>query len=457
MKKLHKPLLLSACGVFLFAQGQLLAQTPPMEKNFGYGMQFLRANRFRDAAYYLELSLKSNPDNPDTLYTLAVCRQRLGEKDKAMELYKKVIFAVPNKPAGNMAIDAMRALDPAWVQEHVKTVHVENGIVSTRNGMVRSNEGTTMSLGELKEGLNPRGHVRTPRMVPASTTPLPATTSQSSESAVSSDDKLPTESRIRFQAARAEGIMLQAYINNRPLMMKFDTGAPGISIGVEQLRQLGIQPPSGKPDGYTGGSSNNAQIAFWTMPAEVKVENIVRHNIMLKVLESSSSSPLLGQTFFKDFDYTIDQSAGIIDFKLKGREVGANRNAYEVPFEFATHGNRIMVTLEINGRPKKVIFDTGNTACALAFGGMKQLKEVGLDVPADARTERHVGVSGEGTSKVFNVRKVKLGPIERYDVEVSVNDQETGVEAPFLGQPFWQGWQYKIDMQRRVIEFVRRG
>lgn len=481
MLKLRKSLFLSACGVLLFAgsqlshpyilpaqaqysqtrpqqatQSQMQSQPAAMDANLTAGLQYLRANRFKEAIYYIDASLKTNPENPDAIYTLAVCKQRMGDKDRAMELYKKVIFAVPNKPAGNMAIDAMRALDPGWVQEHVKTVHVENGIVSTRNGMVRTNEGATISLGELKEGLNPRGQIRTPRMVPAATTPVPRNSTGTAAAITSSNDDLPNESRVRFERDKSD-IVLNVYINNRPIEMVFDTGAPGICIGKSQLQAIGITPPSGPPDGTTGGSSNNNSVNAWRIRADVKVENIIRRNTEIIVLEHNSAAPLLGQTFFKDFDYTIDQSAGVIDFKLKGRQTAVDRNAYQVPFQFASEGNRIYVDVEINGHKKKAIFDTGNTACALSFSGKSQLTELGINIPIDARNESHSGVSGSGNTKVFPVRKVKLGPIERYDMDISVNDSESGAEAPLLGQPFWQGWQYKIDMQRRVIEFVRRG
>jgi len=105
-----------------------------------------------------------------------------------------------------------------------------------------------------------------------------------------------------------------------------------------------------------------------------------------------------------------------------------------------------------------VIFDTGNTASACTFRSFGEADAFGLKVPEDAIRRRHSGVTGGGNSLVFPVRRLKLGPIDRANVDVSVNE---GVPnnfemLPLLGQPFWQGYEYTIDMKKHLIYFVRR-
>ncbi|HNB18746.1 MAG TPA: hypothetical protein PLC15_25395, partial [Candidatus Obscuribacter sp.] len=80
----------------------------------------------------------------------------------------------------------------------------------------------------------------------------------------------------------------------------------------------------------------------------------------------------------------------------------------------------------------------------------------GITLPTDLKTTSMRGVSGSGYCKVFTIHKLRLGPIERQDVEATVNERESALEAPLLGQPFWADWQYTIDMKRKMIEFVRR-
>jgi hypothetical protein len=80
-------------------------------------------------------------------------------------------------------------------------------------------------------------------------------------------------------------------------------------------------------------------------------------------------------------------------------------------------------------------------------------------VPEDAKFSHHTGVNGSGLAKVFTVRRLKLGPIDRSDVWVSVNldtSDSSSICAPLLGQPFWLGYEYTIDMKKKLIHFVRR-
>lgn len=401
------------------------AQTDP---NVQRGVQCLQLRRYRDSVYYLKPYCERNPQDNQAAYYLALAQEHLGSNTLAGDLYKKIVLANPNGPFAMASINSLKRLDPQWLASNLTAYQIKDG------------KKTTVPL---VPGLSAKTPVK------------PLASSSTSSTGGNSGDKLPREARIRFEQG-TRGVKVNVLVNNRPVEMIFDTGAPGICISRDQLSALGIRPPEGPYKGMTGGSANSTSVKYWTMQANVTVGAIERKNIELVVLESNSDLPLLGQTFFKDFDYTVDQSAGILDFTLKKGGGEVNRAAYQVPFDFKDGGNRILVRLEVNDQPITTIFDTGNTASALSFSGRNQLKELGITVPDDARTAKHTGITGAGNCKLFNVRKIKLGPIERFDMEVSVNDQESGAEAPILGQPFWTDWQYSINMQRKVIEFVRR-
>jgi len=179
------------------------------------------------------------------------------------------------------------------------------------------------------------------------------------------------------------------------------------------------------------------------------------------VMEEDHSNPLLGQTFFHNYDTSIDDSSGQILFRQ--RALAANQGlsgaAISVPFEFRSEGSRIIVQTEVNGKSFPMIFDTGNTANACSFMSAAQAEKAGVKVPADAVITTHHGVNGAGQAKSFQIRSLKLGPIEKRDVWVSVNletEDANSIEAPLLGQPFWQGYEYSIDRKKRLIHFVRR-
>ncbi len=274
------------------------------------------------------------------------------------------------------------------------------------------------------------------------------------------DPTLPSECRIPFINS-SRGIYLDTYINGRPLKMQFDTGAPNVVLGKNHLKELGITSPTGKPDGATGGSASGTAVPFWMVPATIKVGPIEKRDMKVMVMEYDQTSPLLGQTFFKNFDCTIDQTAGQINFRQKAISAKQTLSgaAVSVPFHFVEGGNRVMVEVEVNGKAMPMIFDSGNTASACSFMTVGQAERAGIKIPEDARLSQHMGVNGMGMSKVFPIRRLRLGPIDRSDIWVSVNMGMTdskAIEAPLLGQPFWYGYEYTIDMKKKLIHFVRR-
>jgi predicted aspartyl protease len=155
------------------------------------------------------------------------------------------------------------------------------------------------------------------------------------------------------------------------------------------------------------------------------------------------------------FEYTIDPGAKRIHFKQRGYNTGANRNAYEVPYTFRQAGSRIIVNVENNGKANPCMFDTGNSACGIMFHSPAQALQYGVQIPDDAENVVTGGVTGQSVAKSFTVRRAKLGPIDRTDLPVTVSNTGS-TELPLLGQPFWQGFEYTINHQKKVIEFVRR-
>ena len=104
----------------------------------------------------------------------------------------------------------------------------------------------------------------------------------------------------------------------------------------------------------------------------------------------------------------------------------------------------------------KALFDTGNTASALAFFSSAQAAEFGLKVPDDADVAINTGITGSAAVRRFTVGRMRLGAIERTDVPVTVGEAHGAVDLPLLGVPFWQGYEYTIDKEKGLIQFVRR-
>lgn len=373
--------------------------------------------QYREALPILEQQVKTNPANAYAAYYAALAYQQLGNINSAKYYYKMVVAVSPTSQIGGYAKTILFKIDPDF----------SSSASSTSSSASSSRGGTSVG----------------------------STRSVTASSTTAIDPRLPKECDVRCRKERGS-VVVTPTLNGRPIDMVFDTGAPGIVLGREQLESLGIKAPTGKPAGVTGGSSNTDEINYWVMTATVKLGPIEKE-MPIEILETNHSQPLFGQTFFKEFDYTIDQGGGSIHFRQKGLgSAGKDRNAYSVPFEFRKAGNRIIVTVEINGRPGKAMFDTGNSANAICFTSDKQARKFGVTVPEDARISYHSGVSGGGQVKIFTVGHIRMGPIDVSNVECSVNQDGDDDELPLLGEPFWKNYQYTIDMNTKQIHFVRR-
>ena len=370
--------------------------------------------QYREALPILEGQVKANPADAYAAYYAALAYQQLGNMNSARYYYKIVAAVSPTSQIGSYAKTILSKIEPGFSS---------GASASTKTAPDTGSSRTTASAG----------------------------------SSATIDPSLPKECDVRCRKEHG-AVVVTPSLNGRPIDMVFDTGAPGVVLGKEQLEALGIKATGGAATGQSGGAANSSLQDYWVMNAKVKLGPIEKE-MPIKILDTNHASPLLGQSFFKEFDYTIDQGAGNIHFRQKALGGGAkDRNAYSVPFEFLgeKYGNRIVVTIEINGRPARVMFDTGNSANALKFHTPRQVEKYGLKIPDDAEIGYTTGVSGSGRVRIFTVGRVKLGPIDEMNVSCAVNDDGHDGTLPLLGEPFWKNYQYTIDMNTKQIHFVRR-
>jgi predicted aspartyl protease len=269
------------------------------------------------------------------------------------------------------------------------------------------------------------------------------------------DTSIPREWDVPCLRGPDGQIFVNAEVEGKPIRLLFDTGAPTCFIGKNQLEATGIPVPAGPPNSSTSGSTSTAKVPAWSLKMRIKLGPVERRVITM-VTDTNSAEPLIGQSYFGRFLYTIDSGAGRIHFKQKVLDTGDNRFATNVPFVWQEQGNRIIVEVEINGRRGKALFDTGNTASALSFFTVDQATQFGIKVPDDAEVSINTGISGSAAVKRFHVGRIRLGAIDRSDVPITVGDAHGPGDYPLLGAPFWQGYEYTINKEKRQIQFVRR-
>ncbi len=380
---------------------------------FDQALALFKQHNYEKAAPLFEKAKQSSPENADIYYYQALNFHYLRQWDKAKEAYLVVSQKFPSTQAARLSRLALYTL-----------------------GYANAHAG--------KQSSRPVNRTQ-PKVVL-----IPQEKSVSDQKQEAELAALPNLCSVNYTTA-GEELMVDVDINGHPIRMLFDTGAGGVTVGKEQLNELGLPYPQGEANGLTSGSSNKTQVPFWVIKADVRLGNIMRHSFPVYVLESNQAESLIGQEFFSCYRYSIDPASSTIRFIKNG--VGAAYNdALALPFKWET--DKMVVDVELNGKKYPMWFDTGNTACAIHLH-KEDLTALGLSIPDDATTTRTVGVTGSGLSYRFYVAKVKLGPVVSENVEVLVSDEDVG-GRPLVGRPLYSGWECTVDNTKQVIRFLRR-
>lgn len=400
------------CAIAIVALFSSAATAEP----YSEGIEFYNQRNFQRAASCFETAIARSPENTNAIYYAALTYQQLRNNPRAIELYKQLATRYPGSRGGKLAIQALQGLGAGG---------------GSGGGYSSSSASTTRSYSRSYGG-----------------------------SSSSSEDpdlaRLPAQERLHFRTEDNGGkpvLWVSGSVRSTPLDFVFDTGADHTVIGMDHLAQIGLPRPSGPPDGHSMGVGNKVSES-WIIRTDVKVGGIQRHNFPLWVSDRTGVPPLLGRNFMEPFNYTIDTSGGSI---LMTKKVTASSSGGfgvssqgGVPFR-RVRGGGVLVSVEVNGRPIDMLFDTGAQSCLFS---KKDMRDLGISIPADAEHEMTQGVGGAMPGLKFPVSRMKLGPIDKTNLPITVVEQDFG--EPLLGQSFFHDYQYTIDDQRNVIRFLRR-
>lgn len=379
----------------------LVSSLPSHSQTAADGVTLYKKGKFMEAAKVLDGVCQNPTTDPNTLYYYALSLHQTGNFDKARRAYQRCAQQYPGSPAGRMAGQALSAF----------------GVPGRSNSSGSADGGMSSS--------NP-------------------------------SDNLPETAKIYFKPDASSQMIVDAYINNRLIKMVFDTGADDCAFGKNHLRELGIAPPTGKPHFKAHGVGDGGGQDGWNIPATVKVGSIER-KMTIGVQEHLPTEPLLGQTFYQDYTYTIDRGACSITFTRKRKGApsiasssGGASDRNSIPFQKS--GNSMIVFPSVNGKTVKAIFDTGATTTVFAYDDLKAL---GIEIPDDAETTYGRGIAGNTKGVTFNIRRITLGPIDRPDFRITVLEGFSPGN-PLIGRDFLGSWQYTIDNDSKRVNFLRR-
>lgn len=256
----------------------------------------------------------------------------------------------------------------------------------------------------------------------------------------------PDEDRVALHRGHGGHLMMTAYVNGKSVEMAFDTGASGTVLSIDAWKRLGNKAPTGKPAGFAEGVGG--VVPMWQVPATLGLGKFSR-KMTVGLTESMFGNGLIGQDFFNDLQYNMSSGSDYIHL-FRRNASGASRsvpfNTIDVPFRL-TSRNEMLVTAMINGHPVEMVFDTGASSIILDIGVAAAI----MPAPQQARMGGFGGVGGNKPALLVNVESIKLGDLEKRNVEIMVGHIGTSL----LGQPFFKDQRYVIDNDKKLVRFFR--
>jgi clan AA aspartic protease (TIGR02281 family) len=420
--------ILNVALVLAFFYCPQICQASKMQTNeMQTGMAFFNKKDYKNALPHFVQALKNNPRDYNALYFEAVTLHQLKKLESAKVVYRKVLNDFPDTPAAKNAHAALMYIDPNYARSYqlkmantnLPSANRVNSNIRLPVQMARPRDFDDGSVGELTN--------------------------------------CPDQARIPYER-EGRNLIVQTYVNGRPVQMFFDSGAEGVVIRKSELESLGIKAPVGRIFSMSHGVGDGGAQRTWLARVDLKVGPIERKNFPLHVQEDPPTGgvghPLLGQSFFRDFAYSLDPAQdgtrGTIFFqkKIASRAFAANDSSV-IPF--TNLGKDMLVKVEINGRKIPMIFDTGAETCVFT---RQQYQSLGLSVPDDAQRGMDQGIAGVTASSRFTVDRMQLGPIIKNDVNVSVIDN-SAIPYPLLGNSFIQDLRMDIDNDSHQLRLRR--
>lgn len=394
-------------------------QPAAADQYFDYGLKMFQARNYKVAAQYFDTRLKSNPNDPYAQYYRGLCFHVGGQLDQAKNLYQGVVASGADPSIKALAQKQLSIIERAQTSAGAAPSTTSNKKLPPSN--IPSGRGLPPGQDDDDDDDRPMATI------------------------------VPPNAKAYFSLTPGHDDMnVEGAVNKRRMTFCFDTGASVTMLGKNHLRELGIHPPTTPATNKVGGIGGS--VDSWNMKLDVTIGGITKR-IPVTVTEEWDHAPLLGQDFFSDIDYEIDNVGHCIRFTKSADFVKDDQ--YSIPFQRI--GKHLYVQLEgEKGKKTQMIVDTG--AEGIMFSP-SNVRELGLDT-AGGVTEYHKGVGGDGTTEAvgFNVDMLRLGPIIVRHVKCSADVGGKGMvgkegSAGLLGQAFFGGWRFTVDNRHQRLRF----
>jgi clan AA aspartic protease (TIGR02281 family) len=404
------------CSVCSFSQSIYCEPVLAQQDAFASGVKLFTGGNYQGAIAYFAKALASDPNKADTYYYLASCYHRTGDSDKALKLYQLCVKKFPGSTAAQYSIRAMGGGQSAGGRS---SGYGSGGNVGSAGGGVRQSGSSGNSGSRYSYGGN--------------------------------GDYIPDEESVGFQSDSAGHPVIRAQINNHPAELVFDTGADTTLIGKNMAPSLGLTVPSG-PHTVSIQAAGGSTVGAWSVPSVVQVGKIKR-TVEVVILDRDYPYASLGQSFFSDLIYRVDNNAHMIRFARKDKASNIGQVAgYGLEVPFKSDGRSMIVELKLNGKAIPAVFDSGAESTVRI--GLNHLRHLGIEPPVDVVKGLGGGFGGATQLNRFKINRVELGGLIRNNVDIYA-EVDGSMKYPIVGRGFFGDRTFSVDAERQVIKFSR--
>lgn len=380
---------------------------------YAEGVSFYKTGRYREALEIFENVFGREPRNVNALYYVADCLLRTGDTSRAAFCYQQIVSSFPGTVPAQYARRALLGIarKPAGAG-------AGNESASSYGAGAGNGAGNSAGSGSSVYG----------------------------QAAYSAGDTGAEEETVPFTRQESGHLQISCEIDGRRQDMIFDTGAGQCVASREQFEALGLTIPDDAAQGSATGVGGT--VKTWQVPVEIKLGSIKRR-VVIAVMDTLPTLPLLGETFFGDFQYVIDNTSNTIHFARRGTEDAPPGDTIDVPF--VREDSELAVQAKVNGQPVKLFFDTGANQTVFPQSVIERTEPSQWQFKAFGTS---TGVGGQQSCKAYIVESMELGGLKQYDFEVVVVE-ELPIPNGLLGQDFFANKKFTIDNQRNLIRFWR--
>ena len=408
--------MLSAFAAVGFSASWSLNSGAATDPAYTEGVKLYSSKNYREAAVQFEAAMKTNPNSPDVIYYCALCHQLSNNRTRAKQLFE---FILSRFPTSRVAMSAATGL------RQISTLSQSVGMEPPYQGRRRVQGGRSMG-GQMQVASSSR---------------------QGNDADLAT---VPDEVKIPFEK-HGDDIIIMVAVNNKTVPFILDTGAATVVMGQNHLQSWGIVKGEAQNKFAVGGVGDGVAQG-WMQNLDLKVGQIYRRDFPCMIQDHLPTEPLLGQTFLRSFNVSIDDASKTVTLAKKGGSAAsrvAHRTyfAHEIPFT-RNPGGHMLVDVMVNGRKTKMIFDTGAEGTCFTTA---DCRELGIQIPSDARQSISNGVLGSSKTYNFPIDRLQCGKIINENFMISVIESNKSIKL--LGMSFYGRMKYAIDTNKNVIVF----